>query len=105
MSKVTWSVSATAWAQTRVNPDTTAILSVLPFLSLLLLFKLHLLFFKGIQRKCLLALRQPGLWGEEGGRKLMVRSFLRGRREETQLFCLPLSLAHQEEHRSPKSKR
>jgi len=81
-----------------------AILSLLPFLSLLL-FKLHFLSVKGIPRKFLLTRGWPGLWREECGRKLMVRSFLRVRREETQLLCLPLSLAHQEEHTDPPKAR
>lgn len=46
MSKVTWSVSATAWARIRVNSDTTAILSILPFLSLRLLFNFTFCFLK-----------------------------------------------------------
>lgn len=106
MSKVKWSIRTTAWSRTRVNPDATAVLLVLPFLFLPLLFKFHLLSVKGIQRKCLLALKKPGLWSEKGRRKLAVRYFLRGRREELHMLCLPLSLTHQEEHTDvPQSKR
>lgn len=85
MSKVKWSIRTTAWSRTRVNPDATAVLFVLPFLFLPLLFRFHLLSVKGIQRKSLLALKKPGLWSEEGRRKLTVRISLEG--EEKKSIC------------------